>query len=160
MSSTAQTRVDRASRVIAAPALAVYRALVDPVALAVWLPPEGMTARVEAFDAREGGRFRLVLVYSEPGAGKSAADSDIVEGRFVALVPGERVVQDIDFVSDDPAFAGTMRMTWSFTPHADGTFVAIACEHVPTGIRPEDHDAGLRSSLDNLAAYMRGRDEA
>ncbi|MCT7665114.1 SRPBCC domain-containing protein [Shinella kummerowiae] len=157
MSSTAQTRVDRASRVIAAPALVLYRAFVDPVALAVWLPPEGMTARVEAFDAREGGRFRLVLVYSEPGAGKSAADSDIVEGRFIALVPGARVVQDIDFVSGDPAFAGTMRMTWSFTHHPDGTLVAIACENVPTGIRPEDHDVGLRSSLDNLAAYMRGR---
>jgi len=135
----------------------LYRALVDPVALAVWLPPEGMTARVEAFDACEGGRFRLVLVYSEPGAGKSAADSDIVEGRFVALVPGARVVQDIDFVSDDPAFAGTMRMTWSFTPHPDGTLVAIACEHVPTGIRSEDHDIGLHSSLHNLATYMRGR---
>lgn len=65
-----------------------------------------MSARVEVFDAREGGRFRLVLVYSEPGAGKSAADSDIVEGRFVALVPGARVVQDIDFVSDDPALPG------------------------------------------------------
>lgn len=157
MSSTAQTRVDRASRIIAAPALALYQALVDPVALAVWLPPEGMTARVEAFDAYEGGHFRLALVYSEPGAGKSAADSDIVEGRFVVLVPGARVVQDIDFVSDDPAFAGTMRMTWSFTPHPGGTLVAIACEHVPTGIRPEDHDVGLHSSLDNLATYMRRR---
>jgi hypothetical protein len=50
-----RTRVDRASQVIAAPALALYEALVDPVALAVWLPPEGMTARVEAFDAHEGG---------------------------------------------------------------------------------------------------------
>ncbi|AOF88287.1 SRPBCC family protein [Sinorhizobium sp. RAC02] len=160
MASTAQTRVDRASRVIAAPALALYEALVDPVTLAVWLPPEGMTARVEAFDAREGGRFHLVLFYSEPGAGKSSADSDIVEGRFVTLVPSERVVQEIDFISDDPAFAGTMRMTWSFEPHPDGTLVAVACENVPSGVRPEDHDVGLRSSLDNLAAYMLGRAEA
>lgn len=94
LASTAQTRVDRASRVIAASALALYEA------------PHRLAAA--------GGHNRA-------------------------------------------AFAGTMRMTWSFEPHPDGTLVAIACENVPSGIRPEDHDVGLRSSLDNLAAYMLGR---
>src|ERR671921_1466532 len=107
-------RTDSASRVVAAPPARVYAALVDDEALAAWLPPAGMTARFERFDPRPGGSYRLVLTYTDAAAasGKSTPDSDIVEARYVALVPGVRVVQAVDFASDDPAFAGTMTMTW------------------------------------------------
>ena len=56
----------------------------------------------------------MVLTYSDASGapGKATVDSDIVEARFVDIVPGERVVQAVDFVSDDPAYAGTMTMTW------------------------------------------------
>jgi hypothetical protein len=72
-----------------------------------------MTGRFEHFDARPGGSYRLVLTYREdvPGSGKATPDSDIVEARFVDVVPDMRVVQEVDFVSDDSAFAGTMTMT-------------------------------------------------
>jgi uncharacterized protein YndB with AHSA1/START domain len=101
-------RTDRASRVIAAPAERVWAALVDPKALMAWLPPAGMTGRFERFDARPGGSYRMVLTYSDASGapGKASADSDIVEARFADIVPGERVVQAVDFVSDDPAYAG------------------------------------------------------
>ena len=55
-------RADRASRVIAAPPEKVYAALTDPEALVAWLPPEGMSARFDRFDARPGGSYRLVLL--------------------------------------------------------------------------------------------------
>ena len=45
-------------------------------------------------------------------AGKATPDSDIVEARFLDIVPDVRVVQAVEFVSDDPAFTGTMTMTW------------------------------------------------
>ncbi|MEU6246225.1 SRPBCC family protein [Glycomyces sp. NPDC047010] len=149
-------RVDRASKEIAASPGAVYAALVDPAALVEWLPPQGMTGRFEHFDARPGGSFRLVLTYDDPSAaqGKSTADSDVSEARFTDLVPGERVVQEIDFVSDDPAFAGTMTMTWTVAPAEGGATVEVAASGVPDGIRPEDHAEGMGSSLDNLAAYL------
>lgn len=133
-----------------------YAALVDPDALIAWLPPEGMSGRFEWFDARPGGSYRLVLTYADSSSspGKATADSDIVDARFVALVPGERVVQAVDFVSDDPAFAGTMTMTWSVTPHGAGSRIEISAADVPTGISAEDHAAGLASSLANLAAYL------
>lgn len=65
------TQVSR--RVRAAPA-AVYRALLDPRAVARWRVPAGMRGHVHAFDAREGGRFRVSLTYDgQRGEGKSGA---------------------------------------------------------------------------------------
>jgi uncharacterized protein YndB with AHSA1/START domain len=149
-------RTDRASRVIAAPLERVYAALVDPDALEAWLPPDGMSARFERFDARPGGSYRMVLTYADASAtpGKATADSDIVEARFVDIVPGARVVQAVDFVSDDPAYAGTMTMTWAVTAFDAGTRVDIRADDVPDGISAADHAEGLSSSLTNLAAHL------
>ena len=152
-------RTDVASRVVDAPPDRVYAALVDPDALTVWLPPEGMTGRFERFDLRPGGSYRLVLTYDDPSTarGKSTADSDVVEVRFVDVVPGVRVVQAVDFVSDDPAQAGTMTMTWQVTPEGAGTRVEIRADDVPAGISAEDHATGLSSSLANLAGHLEAR---
>jgi uncharacterized protein YndB with AHSA1/START domain len=149
-------RTDRASRVIAAPLERVYAALVDPEALEAWLPPDGMSARFERFDARPGGSYRMVLTYADASAepGKATADSDIVEARFVDIVPGARVVQAVDFVSDDPAYAGTMTMTWAVAAVDAGTRVDIRADDVPDGISAADHAEGLSSSLTNLAAHL------
>ena len=141
---------------IAAPPERVWAAFVNPGALMAWLPPGGMTGRFERFDARPGGSYRMVLTYSDASGapGKATAESDIVEARFVDIVPGERVVQAVDFVSDDPAYAGTMTMTWEVTAVEAGTRVDIVAEDVPDGISAEDHAAGLASSLTNLATYL------
>src|SRR3954454_9135392 len=150
------SRTDTASRVIAAPPDRVYAALVDPEALTAWLPPDGMSGRFERFDARPGGSYRLVLTYADASTaqGKTTADSDVVEARFVDVVPGLRVVQAVNFVSDDPAQAGTMTMTWEVTAVDTGTRVDIRADDVPAGIAAEDHAAGLASSLANLATYL------
>jgi uncharacterized protein YndB with AHSA1/START domain len=141
---------------MAAPPGRVWAALVDPDALMVWLPPGDMTGRFERFDARPGGSYRMVLTYPDAAGapGKASADSDVVEARFVDIVPGERVVQAVDFVSDDPAYAGTMTMTWAVSAVEAGTRVDIVAEDVPDGISAEDHAAGLSSSLANLAAFV------
>lgn len=151
-------RTDRASRVIAASPDQVYAALVSPEALTSWLPPAGMTGTFERFDARPGGWYRLVLTYADASAsrGKATAATDIVESRFIELVPGVRVVQAVDFVSDDPAYAGTMTMTWEVTEVDGGARVDIIADNVPDGIAAKDHAAGLASSLMNLAEYLEG----
>lgn len=150
------TRTDTASRVIPAPPDRVYAALVNPEALVTWLPPAGMSGRFERFDARPGASYRLVLTYENGSAaqGKATADSDIVDARFVDLVPGVRVVQAVDFVSDDPANTGTMTMTWKLVAVDAGTRVEVRADNVPAGISADDHAAGLASSLANLAAYL------
>ena len=149
-------RTDRALRVIAAPPERVYAALVDADALIAWLPPERMSGRFERFDAHPGGSYRMVLTYADASSapGKATADSDIVQGRFLDLVPGARVVQAVDFVSDDPAYAGTMTMTWELSAVDAGTRLEVRADDVPDGISAQDHAAGLASSLTNLAAYL------
>ena len=152
-------RTDRASRVIAAPAARVFQALLDREALEAWLPPTGMCARFERFDPTPGGSYRLVLTHTDPtdAPSKSSDDSDIVEARYIDIVRDERVVQAVDFVAEDPAFAGTMTMTWALEASDDGTRVEITAEDVPDGISADDHAAGMSASLANLATYVESR---
>ncbi len=122
-----------------------------------WLPPGGMTGRALAYDFREGGRYRIELTYDDAagrGAGKTTQRSDVSTGRFLTLEPGTRIVQTVEFESDDSAFGGQMLMTWSFDAVPGGTRVTITAENVPPGITKADHDEGLRASLENLARYL------
>jgi uncharacterized protein YndB with AHSA1/START domain len=149
-------RTDQASRDIPASPERVYAALIDPEALAAWLPPAGMTGRFDHYDARPGGSYRMVLTYDDPtGApGKTTAETDVVEARFVELVPNTRIVTEVDFASDDPAFTGTMTGSWTLEPIENGTRVTITARNVPSGISPEAHTEGLASSLLNLESYL------
>jgi len=150
-------RIDTASRIIAAPPEAIYQAFVDRDALLAWLPPEGMTGEILEFEPHPGGAFRMALHYSVPGHGKTTEDTDMVDSEFAELVPAHRVVQLVRFKSDDPAYAGIMRMVWDLEPANGGTRVIFLAEDVPPGISKEDHDSGLRSSLENLARYVEGK---
>lgn len=149
-------RTDTASRVIEAPLTRVFAALTDPKALVKWLPPAGMTGRFEHFDGRAGGSYRMILTYDKaPAAGaKTDMNSDVIAGRILQIAPDDRVVQAVDFISDDPSFAGTMTMIWAVTRVDGGTRVDMRADDVPPGISAEDHEAGMSSSLANLAAYV------
>jgi uncharacterized protein YndB with AHSA1/START domain/ketosteroid isomerase-like protein len=154
-------RIDSAARLIRADAAVVYRAYVDPSALVRWLPPRGMRGRIEAFDARTGGGYRIVLTYDNPGGGgvgKTTNDTDVVHGRFLELVPNRRIVQSVLFESPDPRFAGEMRMTWRLEPATHGTTVVIIAENVPEGVAPADHVTGFTATLENLASFVEGSD--
>jgi uncharacterized protein YndB with AHSA1/START domain len=131
--------------------------MVDQAALETWLPPGDMTGRFERFDPRPGGSYRLVLLYADPSTarGKSAPDADVVEARYLDIVPNDRVVQAVDFVADAPEFSGTMTMTWSVAAtDTGGTLVQITADDVPDGISAEDHAEGLTASLSNLARFV------
>ena len=150
------SRTDAAARLVEADVERVFAALVDPEQLLQWLPPRGMTGRFERFDARPGGSYRLVLTYEDGSSneGKATADSDVVEACFVEVVPNACVVQTVEFISDDPAFAGTMTMTWEVVARNSQTYVTIRADDVPEGISAEDHASGMSSSLAQLAAFV------
>ena len=121
-----------------------------------WIPPRNMTGKMLHFDFREGGSYRMRLTYAEPqqGQGKTSEDSDEVEVHLTKLEDGRRIEQEVTFESEDPAFSGIMRMVWTFQPERDGTLVMVLAENVPEGIRPEDHEAGMKSSLESLAGFV------
>ncbi|MGC2765028.1 MAG: SRPBCC family protein [Candidatus Acidiferrum sp.] len=145
------------SKIIKAPRKAIYQAFLDPDSVASWLSPDNMKGQVHAFDAREGGIFRMSLTYLDPQhslGGKTSEDTDTFQGRFVELVPYSKIVEVVEFESQDPAFAGEMRLTVSLADVDGGTEVTILCQDIPIGIRPEDNELGCRESLQKLAALM------
>ena len=150
-------RTDTASRNIRATPAALYQAMVTARALEQWLPPSGMTGEMVEFDPRPGGRYRMILRYDNAAiSGKSGGNEDIAEARFVELVPDQRIVQEVDFVSDDADFQGTMTMSTLLTSLGDETEVRFIVENVPEGISAEDHAEGMHSSLENLARFVDG----
>ncbi len=150
------SRTDRANLLIHADSESVFTAITSPEALVQWLPPKGMRGRFERFDMRDGGSYRLVLTYEDASGapGKTSTDSDVSEVRITRIIPGERVVQEVEFQTDDPALTGTMQMEWRLRGGSEGTTVEFEARNVPEGIRARDHAEGLTSSLSNLAAYL------
>jgi hypothetical protein len=99
----------------------------------------------------------MSLTYEDPKSsprGKTSEDTDTVQGRFVALVPYEKIVWVVEFESQDPRFAGEMRISFGLADVEGGTEVVVLCEEIPKGVRPEDNERGCRSSLENLAALL------
>ena len=138
------------SKIIKAPRKAIYQACLDPDALASWRVPDTMKAHVHVFDAREGGRFRMSLTYQDPRhspRGKTSEGTDTFQGRFVEIVPDEKIVEVIEFESDDPSYGGEMTITTSLADAEDGTEITILCQDIPPGIRLEDNETGCRQAL-------------
>lgn len=149
------TTSTRTSRYVNAPRANVYRALLDVRAVATWMVPNGMTSHVHAFDAHEGGSFRISLTYDAPtGTGKTTAYTDTYHGRFVKLVPNEQVVEVIEFETADPAMRGEMTVTFTLTDADSGTDVLAVHDNLPPGLSPADNETGWRMALDKLAALV------
>ncbi len=139
----------------------MYRALVDADAIAAWRVPEGMSAVVHVFEPRVGGRFRVSLLYdSLHRRGKTAAHTDTYYGRFVELVPNERVVEAFEFETSDPAFAGLMRMTTTLADADGGTDLVVLHYGIPPGVSAEVNEIGTEMALDKLAALVESRSDA
>ena len=142
-------------RHINAPRAATYRALLDADAVASWMVPTGMTSQVHAFDPREGGLFRISLSYDEPtGTGKTTAHTDTYHGRFQTLIPNERVVQVVEFETEDPALQGEMTVSFALSDAGDGTEIVAQHDGLPPGLSPTDNETGWRMSLARLAALV------
>jgi uncharacterized protein YndB with AHSA1/START domain len=140
---------------VSAPRSAVYRALLDAGAIAKWRVPAGMSSRVDEFDAREGGSFRISLTYDAPtDTRKSAPHTDTYHGHFVKLVPNEQVVEVFEFETADPELRGKMTMTTTLTEQLGGTDVLVVHEGIPEKVPVADNETGTRMALANLAKLV------
>jgi uncharacterized protein YndB with AHSA1/START domain len=106
---------------------------------------------------REGGRFKISLTYQNPEhslPGKTSEDTDTVQGRFAELVPYGKIVEVVEFESEQSEFTGKIKFIASFADAGGGTEVTILCEDIAKSIRPEDNEMGCKEPLQKLAALL------
>jgi uncharacterized protein YndB with AHSA1/START domain len=138
-----------------APRARVYRALLDPRDVAIWMVPPGMTSHVHQFESHEGGCFRISLTYdTTTQAGKTTPHTDTYHGRFVRLVPDAQVVEVIEFETTDPQLRGEMTVTYTLSDVEGGTELLALHEGLPAGLSVADNDEGWKLSLGKLAALL------
>jgi uncharacterized protein YndB with AHSA1/START domain len=141
------------SKVIQATPEKIYHAFTSPEALADWMAPGDMTGEVHRWDLKVGGGYEMSLHYPESDTtskGKTSGKEDRYSAKFMELVPGRKIVQTINFNSDDQDLSGEMIMEVTLEPERSGTKVTIVFRNIPPGIRPEDNEAGTESSLEKL----------
>ena len=140
------THTIRLHRVVRAPAERLYRAFLDPDAMAKWLPPHGFTGKVHEMDARVGGGYRMSFTHFASGQSHSFG------GRYVELTPHERIRYTDKF--EDPAMPGEMQVSISLRKVDCGTELEIVQEGVPSEIPIENCYLGWQESLSLLAKLV------
>ena len=136
----------RLHRVLAAKPEKVYRAFIEPDALAKWLPPNGFTCTVHHMDPKIGGTYKMSFRNFTTGSSHSFG------GQYVELVPGERVRYTDKF--DDPNMPGEIRVTVTLKRVSVGAEVSIVQEGLPDVIPVEACYLGWQQSLRNLAKLV------
>lgn len=140
------TNTVRLHRVLRAPPAKIYRAFLEPEAIAKWLPPYGFTCRVQQMDARVGGSFRMSFTNFSTGHSHSFG------GTYLELVPHERICYTVRF--DDPNLKAEMRTTVSLRKVSCGTELSIVQEGLPDLIPLEACYLGWQESLTLLAQLV------
>ncbi len=140
------TNTVRFHRVLRATPEKVYRAFLDPDAMAKWLPPNGFTAKVHHLEARVGGTFKMSFTNFSTGHSHSFG------GEYLELVPHERIRYQNKF--DDPNLPGEMQATITLKPVSCGTELNIVQEGVPAVIPAEACYLGWQESLAQLAQLV------
>lgn len=136
----------RLHRVIAAKPEKLYRAFIEPDAVASWLPPYGFLCTVHELEAKVGGQHRMSFRNFTTG------DSHAFGGNYLELIPGKRLVYTDRF--DDPNMPGEMTVTVDLKPVSVGTEVSIEQRGVPDMIPVEACYLGWQDSLHKLTKLV------
>ena len=133
-------------RVLRAPAERIYRAFLDPDAMAKWLPPHGFTGKVQQIKAEVGGTYKMSFTNLTTGHSHSFG------GEFLELVPNERIRHTDRF--DDPNLPGQMQTTITLKKVSVGTELTIVQEGIPSAIPAEACYLGWQESLTLLTLLV------
>jgi uncharacterized protein YndB with AHSA1/START domain len=136
----------RLHRVLRATPEKIYRAFLDPDAMAKWLPPNGFTGKVQQMDAKVGGSYKMSFTNFTTGKSHSFG------GKYVELTPHERIRYTDKF--DDPNLPGEMQATITLKKVSCGTELNIVQEGVPDVIPAEACYLGWQESLTLLAKLV------
>ena len=133
-------------RVLRTPPEKVYRAFLEPDAMAKWIPPYGFTCQVHHMEAKVGGTFRMSFRNFSTGNGHSFG------GEYLELVPNELIRYTDKF--DDPNLPGVLQVTVSLKPVLCGTEINIVQDGIPDAIPLEMCYLGWQESLAQLATLV------
>lgn len=149
-------RTSTNSKIIHADKATVFNAFSDKKALEYWLAPDGMTGKIHDFNFHIGGGYEMSLYYNDNEiGGKTRGNEDRFTAAFTEIKPCERIVQTINFKSDNNAFKDEMTMEVLFTNlDTNSTKVTIIFRNIPTGIDPKDNEDGTEQSLQKLKTYL------
>jgi uncharacterized protein YndB with AHSA1/START domain len=136
----------RLHRVLTTTPEKIYRAFIEPDAMAKWLPPNGFTATVHHMDAKVGGTHRMSFRNFTTGHSHSFG------GTYLELSPGKRLRYSDKF--EDPQMPGEMQVTVTLTKVSVGTEISIVQEGLPDLIPVEACYLGWQESLRNLAKLV------
>jgi uncharacterized protein YndB with AHSA1/START domain len=140
------TNTVRLHRVLRATPERIYRAFLDPDAMAKWLPPNGFTGKVHQMDAKVGGAWRMSFTNF------TTRRSHSFGGKYLELVPNERIRYTSRF--DDPNLPGEMQTTVSLAGTPFGTELNVVQENIPGIIPVEACHLGWQESLTLLAKLV------
>lgn len=133
----------RLHRVLTTSPEKVYRAFLEPDAMAKWLPPNGFACTMHHMEAKVGGNFRASF------RNFTTSQSHSFGGEYLELAPHERIRYTDTF--EDPNLPGKMQVTVTLKKVSVGTEVSIVQEGIPDAIPPEACYLGWQDSLRNLA---------
>jgi uncharacterized protein YndB with AHSA1/START domain len=136
----------RLHRVLATTPEKIYRAFIEPDAIAKWLPPNGFTATVHQLEPKVGGTHRMSFRNFTTG------HSHAFGGTYLELSPGQRLRYTDKF--ENPALPGEVQVTVTLTKVSVGTEISIVQEGLPDAIPVEACYLGWQESLRNLAKLV------
>jgi uncharacterized protein YndB with AHSA1/START domain len=138
----------RLHRVIRCPADRLYRAFLDPAAMAKWLPPHGYVGQVQKMDARVGSGGGHHMSFTNFRTGETVGFG----GTYLELTPNERIRYTDTF--DDPGLPGEMQVTVTLRPVSCGTELSVVQENIPPQIPVELCYLGWQECLTQLALLV------
>ena len=124
----------------------VYRAFLDPDAMAKWLPPHGFTGKVHSIEARVGGSYKMSFKNFTTG------ESHSFGGKYLELVPNERIRHTDRF--DDANLPGEMVTTITIKQVSVGVELNVVQEGIPEAIPAEACYLGWQVSLTLLSQLV------
>jgi len=133
-------------RVLRADPERVYRAFLEPDAVAKWLPPYGYTCQVHHLDAQAGGTYKMSFRHFSSG------NSQAFGGAYLELVPFEKLRYSDRF--DDPNLPGEIITTVTLRQVSCGVELTIVQEGLPEAIPVEMCYLGWQESLMQLAKLV------
>jgi uncharacterized protein YndB with AHSA1/START domain len=136
----------RLHRVLATKPEKVYRAFIEPDAIAKWLAPNGFTCTVHHMEPKAGGFRRMSFRNFTTGHSHSFG------GQYVELVLNERLRYTDKF--EDPNLPGEIQVTVTLKKVSLGTEINIVQEGLPDVLPVEACYLGWQESLRNLAKLV------